>query len=474
MHDTLPPGPTAHPALQLFRWVQSPLAVLDENARRFGDAFTLRMLGVPPMVILREAAAIRDVFNGDPEVLYAGEGHFVVEPLVGSKSLLILDGARHVAERRLLLPPFHGERMRAYGVVMRDVTDTAIDRWAPGVPIVAHDEMQRITMEVILHTVFGLSDEARLSWWRPRLAELLSCATSTSVLMAAYALRAPRMKRWMTRVPNLRLGSRMRDPAARFSLVRLYRLLAETDAMMAREIAARREAGAEAGGDDILSLLVAARDEAGNGLDDAELRDEMMTLLLTGYETSSTTLALALHFVLSSPPVLARVRDELRAVSGGGPLRPDDVARLEILDAVLKETLRLVPIVPVVTRRLRAPMVVAGMHLPAGTIVAPCPYLAQRRPGTWDAPEEFRPERFLGRRTAHEYLPFGGGARRCIGMAFANYEMKVVLAEVFSRADLRLAATGPLRVVRRHVTMAPAGGVPLVVDGVRPRVLAAA
>jgi cytochrome P450/predicted unusual protein kinase regulating ubiquinone biosynthesis (AarF/ABC1/UbiB family) len=435
----LPPGPDEPPMLQALRWVQWPVPFLEECARRWGDSFTLRLPGGPPIVLFSDPEAIRQIFTGHEDELRAGEANVRLEPLLGRHSLLLLDGAEHLHERRLLQPPFHGERMQAYGEVMRAVVDRAIDAWPVGRPFPIQPEMQGITLDVILRTVFGLGEGAALAPLRARLAELLALAASPEALLAASQNGNPR------------------SPGAR-----LLALRAEVDDLLYAEIRARRAAGG-AGRDDVLSLLLEARDEAGEPMTDVELRDELITLLVAGHETTATALAWAVHRILESPAVLERLRAELGAAAKAGRPTAAELARLEYLDATVRETLRLNPIIPLVGRRLARPMRIGGRDLPAGVVAAPCIYLAHRRPERWPEPERFRPERFLDARPGpYEFLPFGGGVRRCLGMAFALYEMKIVLGEVLSRAALQPAPGYAVRLVRRNITLAPSGGVPVV------------
>ncbi len=234
------------------------------------------------------------------------------------------------------------------------------------------------------------------------------------------------------------------------------------DRLLFAEIAARRQTDVT-GRSDILSLLVQATYEDGRSLEDQALRDELMTMLLAGHETTATALAWAVSHVLGHQKVRTRLLDELAGASAA-PLDPERMIRLEYLDAVCRETLRLTPIIPLVGRRLTRPMKIGGVDLPAGVVAAPCIYLAHRRPERWPEPERFRPERFLETKpTPYEFLPFGGGVRRCLGMAFALVEMKIVLAEVLSRLELRTAPGYQVRVVRRSVTLAPSEGMPVVV-----------
>ncbi len=430
--DGLPPGPTMPPLLQALRWLRWPIPFMEECGATYGDAFTLRIPGRPPMVFMSHPDAIRDIFTGNEEELRAGEANVVLEPLLGRQSLLLLDGSEHLHERRLMQPPFHGERMQAYGEAMARITDGVVDLWPVGRPFPVHAEMQKITLEVILRTVFGMDEGPALVDLRRQLTELLGIIANP-LLVASIAAN----------------GARSRAVELRDSV----------DRILYAEIARRRAAGT-AGRTDVLAMLLDARDEAGVPMTDRHLRDELVTTLVAGHETSATSLAWAVHHVLAHPPVLARLLAELRAA----PDAPDALARLEYLDAIVKETLRLTPIIPLVGRRLVRPLRIGGYDLPANVVAAPCIYLAHRRPERWPDPERFDPTRFLGSRpTPYEFLPFGGGVRRCVGMAFALYEMKIVLARMLSRVALQAAPGYAVRVVRRSITLAPSEGMPVVV-----------
>jgi cytochrome P450 family 110 len=438
--DGLPPGPASSPLLQAMRWVQWPLPLMDECAERFGETFTLRFPATPPIVMFTHPDAIKTIFTGDEEDLRAGEANYRLEPILGKHSLLILDGKEHLRERRLLQPPFHGDRMLAYGSVMRDIAAAAVERWPIARPFAVHPEMQGVTLDVILRTVFGLDEGPAKRDLRAGLTELLAIGSNPQLLLVAQQSNGN--------------GARA---ATRFFTAR-----ERVDRQLFAEIAARRKADV-AGHADILSLLVQATYEDGRPLEDQALRDELMTMLLAGHETTATALAWVVSHVLGNTEVRARLLDELRQ-AGPVPLDPQQVTKLEYLDAVCRETLRLTPIVPLVGRRLTRPMTIGGIDLPAGAVAAPCIYLAHRRPDRWPAPTRFRPERFLeSKPTPYEFLPFGGGVRRCLGMAFALVEMKIVLAEVMSRVELRAAPGYQVRVVRRSVTLAPSEGMPVVV-----------
>jgi cytochrome P450 len=347
----------------------------------------------------------------------------VLRPLLGSRSVLTLDGPEHLRQRRLMLPPFHGERMRRYGDRMREIAARHVARWPVGEPFAVHRSMQAITLEVILRVVFGVEDERRLAQCAAPLRALLDSTTQPWRLLGLQFTRSA--------------GARPRTPWGR-----VKRLLAPCDRMIYEEIAARRAAAEP--GDDILSLLLEARDEQGAPLTDRELRDELMTLLLAGHETTATALAWTVERVTRHPAALARLQEER------------DPA---YLDAVITETLRLRPVVPAVVRKLQAPMTFGGWELPAGVNIAPNIWLIHRDPRLYPEPEAFRPERWLGRRPGtYEWIPFGGGIRRCLGASFALYEMRIVLEEIVARTRLAPTSDPAEAVVRRFVTFAPAGG----------------
>jgi cytochrome P450 len=424
----LPPGPRAPPLAQIGWWIARPLHLLESCQRRYGDAFTLtaprRRGRQERFVIVSDPALIRDVLAADSDVLPAGVGNAVMlEPMLGPHSLLTLDGEAHLRQRRLLLPAFHGERMAAYAETIRAICQDAIARWPRGRAFDVHSTMQAITLDVILTTVFGLSArDAERATLRALLVGFLEFASRPWLFFA---------------------GAFGFDP---FRSTRLGTLKRAIDASLYAMIALRRRA-VEPPGSDVLSMMLAARDDGGAAMTDPELRDELITLLLAGHETTATSLAWAIDQLLAQPDVLARVRAECRA--GGS----------EYLDAAIRETLRVRPILPLIGRHVAKPFTLGRWTIPVGTRIAPSIYLAGRRADAYPEPAAFRPERWLGKKPdPYTWLPFGGGIRRCIGMAFAQLEMRIVLETiVLQRPELRLVG-GPARVVRRGITLAPARG----------------
>ncbi len=415
---------------------------MESCAQRYGYCFIVRLPLNAPFVMFTDPEAIKEIFTSDPDKLPAGETRAILKPLVGEHSVLVLDGAPHAQHRKLLMPSFHGERMHAYGEVMRAIADRTIERWPVGRAFPLQPEMQAITLDVILRTVFGIDEGAELDHLRAMLTELITLGTNPlSMIPWFQTLLSPITKRR-----------------------RVLQLMEEVDVVLYAAIAQRRATGA-IGRTDILSLLIDARDEQGQPMTDIELRDELITMLVAGHETTATSLSWTFHQLLRHPEVMEKLKKELHAVFGAGLVTPQHVNKLEYLDAAIKEAQRLTPIVPLVGRLLREPARIGGRDLPAGVIAAPCIYLTHRRADLWPNPERFSPERFLEKRPSpYEFFPFGGGNRYCLGAAFALYEMKIVLAQVLSRVVLRSAPGRAVRVTRRGVTFAPSEGMPVVLE----------
>lgn len=425
----LPPGPRTPPLYQIARWVARPIELLEECQRAYGDVFTMRAPRAAAFVIVAAPELIKEVFAADPDVLLAGMGNaMLLEPIVGKSSVLTLDGAEHLRQRRLLLPAFNGDRMQSFGSVMREIAEASFESWPLGKPFSIHTFMQDITLDVILRTVFGLDAKDAHGALRGKLVELLELAARPWLMMPGM------LGLDLMRIPFLRMSKLKRavDEA-------LYRVISE-----------RRLR--PTGGTDVLSTMMLARDEQGELMTDVELRDELVTLLLAGHETTATSLAWVFDRLLANPQTYAKLASELAA------------GREEYLDAVIRETLRVRPILPLVGRHAVKPFKLGTWNLPAGTRIAPSIYLAGRRADAYPHPDRFVPDRWLGvRPDPYSWLPFGGGTRRCLGMAFAQFEMRIVLQTVVPRARLRLAR-GPARVVRRGITLAPSGGTQVVLD----------
>jgi cytochrome P450 len=370
-------------------------------------------------------------------VLHAGEANAPpLEPIMGKHSVLLLDGAEHMRQRKLMLPSFHGERMQGYGDQMAEIAHREIDSWPVGEPFALRDRTQAITLEVIMRTVFGIRDAERLAQLSDVLSRMLDIGTNR---LAMAGIAFPALRRT--------IGKGIWD--------RFFALRAQADELIYDEIRRRRDDPATPERDDVLSILLQARDEDGQAMTDVELRDELMTLLVAGHETTSTAISWAFDLLLHDPERLARLRAELE--EGGD----------EYLDAVIKETLRIRPVVPGVVRKLAEPYAVRGYELPAGMRVSPSIYLTHHDPELYPEPDRFLPERFLGGGPdTYTWLPFGGGIRRCLGASFALYEMKIVIPAILERVELE-AGGPPERIRRRAVTFAPDNDAVVVVTATR-------
>jgi cytochrome P450 len=429
----------------MLQYTYEPLELFNRCQRRYGDTFTLKLPGFGAFVMASSPELIKAIFTGDSEVLHAGKGNEMLEPIVGRNSVLLLDGKEHLRQRRLLMPPLHGERMQAYAELMAEIATKTAARMPVGERFAIHPFMQEVTLQVILRAVFGLTEGAQMSDLAAVLNEYMTPPPAAMIFVP------PKM------LPYLDLPL---SPYRAF-----LRRRGKVDRAL-REIIRARQASDNRERTDILSMLLEARDEEGRGMTEDELRDELMTMLIAGHETTATALSWTFGFLLGHPEVSERLQAEVDGACDEQGL-PDAaaLASSEFLDAVIKESLRLRPIVPDVVRYVRSPTQFAGHEIPVGAFLSPCIHLAHRRAESWPDPDRFNPQRFVGAKVdPYAWLPFGGGIRRCLGMAFALYEMKIVLGVILQRARMRLATKDPLKIVRRGVTLAPAGGMPVVVE----------
>jgi cytochrome P450 len=422
----LPPGPRRPAPFQSVEYGLDPLGFFGRAWRRFGDVYTVRVVG-EEWIVLCHPDAVREVYGHGPDDLDSGAANLPLRPILGTRNVLLLDGSEHLRRRKLVLPPFHGERMKAYAGIVTEAADRELRGLPGGVPLAALPHMQAITFEVILRAVFGVDDTERLGRLTAALRRLLSWTTN-----------------WRRVLVFTFLG-----PERVMALDGFRRQLAEVDALVMAEIARGREADDLAEREDVLSLLLGARDEAGEPLGDEELRDELVTLLVAGHETTAALLAWSLQELARQPAL----QDRLAAAEDG------------FADAVVAETLRLHPPVPLGSlRRLRRPLRLAGRDLPAGATVASCALVIHRRPDLYERAESFVPERFLEAKPATgAFLPFGGGVRRCVGAAFAQFEARLVLEAVARRFVLRPAGRPPRGVGRRGIVLVPRHGGRVVV-----------
>lgn len=432
----LPPGPRTPGVLALLAFMRRPTESLEEDFRRYGDLYTIKSPLLGREVVIAHPELVKQLFTGDPDVYHAGEPNRLLAPLLGDSSVLLLDGAAHRRERKLVLPPFHGERLAIYAAEMREIADRVIDAMPLGEPFPLLPHMQKLTFDVILRTVFGVREGPTIDLLRDRVLRLVEKAQSPTgmwLLMPIFQRDLGPLTGWAA----FQRGVREADEV-------IFGLIAE----------ARAAGAAGAGRSDVLSLLLSARDEDGQPMTDRQLRDELMTLLLAGHETTAMALSWAVEELVRRPAVMARILAELHAVpAGAAPEAP-----LPYLDAAIKEVLRLRPLSPVTVRRTTRPVTLREHEIPAGTHLAINVYTTQRHPAFWESPNDLRPERFLDRKPdPYAWMPFGGGARRCIGMSFALMEMRIVLAALLGRARLRLPDP-PTRVVLRSFLLAPEGG----------------
>ena len=416
----LPPGPEISAAEQSARWASEPLPFLEECRERYGDAFTLRLRHLGTWVVLSDPEDVKRVFSTDTNDLGVGVPNLALRPVLGAHSVMLSEEPEHMARRKLMLPRFHGERMREDAEMMTELARREVRAWPVGEPFALWPRMQALTQEVVMRAVFG-EDEGRLDRLRDLLTEL-TATVNDEALLGELAERGPD---WLEASPGWRAA------------------MAPVEAEVLAEVGRRRAAG-EGARRDAVSILVEARGEDGSPLSEKELRDELLTLLTDG--PTSSSLAWVFERLLRHPNKLERLQSELLAGESEA-----------YLDAVIKETLRLRPPVSVVVRRLLKPATLGGCDLPAGTLIAPCVYLIHHRADVYENPGEFVPERFLTQRAAvPTWIPFGGGARRCLAASYAEQEMKRVLRTVLEEVELEPVDSEGERVTRGAIAFSPA------------------
>jgi len=427
----LPPGPRAPRSVQTLAWWTRSIPLFERCRARYGKRFTLRMLQTPPFVHLSDPAEVKEMFTAPPEVLHPGEGAKVLEPVVGANSVILLDESAHLSQRKLMLPAFHGERMEALKGLLEEVTERQVAAWPLHQPIELHSRLQGLTLEVILRAVFGLDPGPRLDALRDRLAQILEFGAHPASV-----------------IPFLQRGKVWNDFVQRRK---------EVDRLMFELIDERRADDGE-GRADVLTMLLEARHEDGSPMSKQELRDELMTLLVAGHETTASELSWAFERLARTPRVARRLTEEIAAENGDA-----------YLTATVQETLRHRPVLPQAAPRLvKEPVEIGGFRYPEGVCLAANSYLIHHDPEIYPNPYEFRPERFLDTQPGtYTWFPFGGGRRRCLGASFALLEMKVVLRTVLSRAELTSPAAAGERSRRRSITLSPRLGALTVLRPVR-------
>ncbi len=444
----LPSGPKAPAAWQLLRYSRHPLLFLDECARRYGDTFLVRFAGYGKFVMLSNPDAVGDVFRGDGRALHSGEGNEFLIPTVGANSVLVLDEDRHQRQRRVLLPPLKGERMRSLFDAMQAATLESIRAWPIGQTVRMLESMQQITLRVILQTVLGLLAGPERDVIERQVQRLLAQGRGRYglILVKVLPIALLQRSRWLP----------------------FFRQMHELNESLYSLIRARRRQPASVAGDNVLADLLAASHEDGSSLADEEIRDALITLILAGHDTTSAALAWALEQIVPRPDTVERIVGELGRTTGGAPPHAEHLAQLEYLDAAIRESLRVRTMMPFTVRLTKQPFAAGGREYPAGILLCPCNHLVHHRPDLYPEPETFRPERFLSRKYAgHEWFPFGGGNRTCLGMAFALYEMRVVLGTVFAQTTLTRPLGARSFPIRRGILLAPHDGAQMIVESRR-------
>ncbi len=417
----LPPGPQLSRERQTARMAVRPAAFLQELWTAYGDIFTIHLIDERPWVIAGDPESITQVLRAPPEALHAGEARRVMEPVLGANSVLLLDEDRHMEQRKLLLPPFGAGHVGRYQDAMRRAAERAMDRWPVGREEAAAPWTRAITLEVMLHAVFGVGKGVRLDALRCTLRDLQLPGNSREAKAPAFV-----------------------------------EALAQVDELVYAEIANRAPVAQE--GEDVLSLLLMARHEDGSPMSREEIRDELISLLVAGYETTATTLAWALALL---------ARDASRLSLAAAAARQGDS---DYIDAVVKETLRLRPAVPLIPRLAKAPFALGEYLIPPDTTLIAAVLLLHHRADLYPDPCSFQPERFTANQPgAHTWLPFGGGVRRCIGARFALLEMRVVLAALLDRFHVRAVDERPEAMRSRDVTLTPSRGAPVILEPRRRR-----
>jgi cytochrome P450 len=431
MNRQLPPGPRTPTALQSIGWWSRPTAYMERCRARYGKRFTIRLLGQSPFVILSDPDEIKQVFTAPPDVLHPGEGARILEPVIGANSVILLDEDPHIRQRKLLLPAFHGEKMQRLSGLMGELAEREVASWPTGEPTPLHGRLQRLTLEVILRAVFGLQRGAQLDELRDLMTEVLAFGESPLSLLP----------------PAQRLL------AGRGPVGRMERVGARADALIYALIEERRQDSGD--GEDVLSMLLGARDEDGEPMSPAELRDELVTALVAGHETTASQLAWALERIAREPGVQRRLHEEL-----------DDGSDDAYLTATINEILRRRPVVPNAEPRLvKQPVQIGDIEYQPGVVLFASAYLVHHDAAIYPDPYAFRPERFLDQTPGtYTWIPFGGGRRRCLGASFALLEMKIVLRAALTRYELRSTGGPPEITRRRGITFSPSGGSRVILD----------
>lgn len=449
------PIPTTPHFFQLAQWILDPVGYLKSNFQRYGDMFTASVQwgSDRSIILVNEPQAMQQMLTQDSGKMLngktfsaPGDANLILESVLGRQNVVMLSGRQHRNRRKLVMPPFHGDRLKAYGAIIQNIAKDVMAEWSEGHPINVRKAMQHITMRVILEAVFGLSQSGDPSGTAYKRYEQLENLLGTRLDMTSTPAASV-----IVFFPWLQKDYGDWSPGGR-----IRKLAEQTDRILFDEIRDRRAALAanpDSNRTDILSLLLAAKDEDGNGLTDQELHDELMTLLVAGHETTATALTWAMYWIHSQPAVKSRLLEELDGVVD--PTDPSQFLQLPYLTAVCNETLRIHPVAMLTfPRRVEAETELCGYELQPGDLVMGCIYLLHQREDLYPDPHVFRPERFIERQFgAYEFMPFGAGARRCVGAALARYEMKIVLGTLLSQLDLSLVNQQSVKPARRGFTL---------------------
>lgn len=440
----LPHNIPTTPLRQLFSWLFRPYKFLDDCAKNYGDTFTVNLAGHKnSLVFISDPRIIKEIFSKDAQLFDAGSNNGILQPLLGNQSLLLLDGASHKRERKMLMPHFHGESVKSYCQTICDITQKVMQQWKPQQQFLASKEMPKITLELIVQIIFGLKEGDRYEQLNSSLLSLLNLIGSP---LGSVMLFFPKLQKdfgsWS---PWGNIVSQRKQ---------VYELLQAEIEERRRQTAIIRT--------DVLSLMLSARDETGQPMTDWEVKDELMTMLVAGHETTASALSWALDWIHRLPGVKAKLLEELNTFTDDVDLLK--VASLPYLNAVVLETLRICPILPITSpRTVLQDLEFEDKYFAAKTILVPCIYLLHQREDIYPDPKTFNPERFLERKySTSEFIPFGGGNRHCLGSALAILEIKLVLATILTNCSLKQARKQVLKPMRRSITIAPKNGVPLV------------
>ncbi|HZS43493.1 MAG TPA: cytochrome P450 [Blastocatellia bacterium] len=433
---SFPVGPKMPSALATYRLIKTPNRLLASCHEQYGDTFTLRLLRPGKVVFVSHPNAVQELFTTLAKKLLAGQANSFLSPFLGENSVLLLDGPRHARQRRLMLPSFHGDKMKMFGNLMRDTAYQTIQTWKPGETVMIRQEMQAITLRVIVESIFG-SDMSRRT---PEIIELVRGTLNIPTLI--------------TFLPFLRVNLGPWSKWGRFLAWR-NRL----DKLLFGEIALRR-ANPPAEPRDVMDMLMAAVDEDGSKMSDQEVRDELITLMLAGHETTALSLTWAFATLLKNQDILEKLKKELSDVVGDRAVSLDDLPRLKYLDATIKESMRMNLLFPIILRKAAEPVSIDGYDIPEGAGVAAATYVTHHREDVYSDPYAFKPERWLnGQIHQFAWFPFGGAPRRCLGMAFAIFEMNLILASIIPHVQMELIPNQDLTPTRMGLALAPPSGV---------------